>query len=130
MRLLDISIERFKMPQVLGLKFIDFEFKGNKALEFTVEKEQIDKEVTVANLQTVLLSQEGEVSTEFKDEISEIVDKRSFQVVLRVIGLQIDEIEDITIAKDSSKRFRMVCLGEFSISKTSALKDATVDLTI
>ena len=133
-RFFDVTIKcfkiEFKLPQVFWLKFIDFEFKSNKTLKFTVKKEQVDEEVTVTDLQPIFLSQEGEVPTEFQDEISEAGDKRSFQVVLGVVGRQIEKVEDVAIAKDSRKRFRMACLEEFCIRKASPLEDATVDLTI
>ena len=54
MRLFDVTIKHFeiklKLSEVFRSKFIDFEFKSNETLKFTVIKEQIDEEVTIANL--------------------------------------------------------------------------------
>ena len=59
MRLLNITIEsfeiEFKLSKILGLKFIDLEFKSNKALKFAVKKEQVDEEITVADLKAIFL---------------------------------------------------------------------------
>jgi hypothetical protein len=74
MRFLDIAIEcfqiEFKLTKIFRLKFIDFEFKCNQALKFTIEEKQVNGEIAVPNLQTVLLSQKGEVSPKFKNEVS------------------------------------------------------------
>jgi hypothetical protein len=112
------------------LKLIDFEFKGNETLKFTMEEEEINEEVTVANLETVFLSKESEIATEFEDEVFEIIDEGGFKVVFGMVGRQIEEVKDVAIAKNSSERFRMAILWEFSISRAGALKDATVDLAI
>jgi len=63
----DIAIEcfeiEFKLPKIFRSKFIDFEFKGNEALEFAVVEEEIDEEVTTPNLKAIFFSKKSEVST-------------------------------------------------------------------
>ena len=47
-----------------------------------------------------------------------------------MVKRQVEEVEDVAIAKNSSESFRMASLWKFGIGKASSLKDATVDLTI
>jgi hypothetical protein len=69
MRFFDVAIECFevklKLSKIFRSKFIDFEFKGNEALEFAVIEDEIDEEVTVANLKAIFFSYKSEVSTKF-----------------------------------------------------------------
>lgn len=118
------------MSEVFGFEFVDFEFKGDEALEFAVVEEEVDEEVAVADLETVFLTEEGEVASEFEDEVAEAADEGGFEVAFGVVGGEVEEIEDVAIAEDACEVLGLGRWGEFDVGELGALEDAGVDLAV
>lgn len=56
------------------LEFSDFQFNRDKAGERTVIKQQVDEEICIADLNTVLLTDKGKVPTKFEYKLLQIFD--------------------------------------------------------
>ncbi len=59
--------------------------KSPIALERAVEEDEIDGEVLIADLDRILGADEAEVSTELRDEATEVAQQRTVQIRLRVV---------------------------------------------
>jgi hypothetical protein len=86
----DVSIEglqiKLQLAQIFGLEFVDFEFKGDEALEFAVVEEEVDEKVAVADLEAIFLAEEAEVAAQFEDEVFEATDEGGLKIVFGVAG--------------------------------------------
>ncbi len=61
-----------QLAEVLGVEVADLELEGDEAGEASVEEDEIDREVLVADLHRVLRADETEVAAELGDETAEV----------------------------------------------------------
>ena len=64
------------------LEFSDFQFNRDKAGKRTVIKQQVNEEICIANLNTVLLTDKGKVPTKFKYKLLQIFDDGFTEIAL------------------------------------------------
>ena len=64
------------------LEFPDFQFNRDKAGKRTVIKQQVNEEICIANLNTVLLTDKGKVPTKFKYKLLQIFDDGFTEIAL------------------------------------------------
>jgi hypothetical protein len=73
------------LAEVFGFEFVDFEFKGDEALEFAVVEEEVDEEVAVADLEAIFLAvNKSESGSEFKEELFDVAEDCVFEVFFEV----------------------------------------------
>ena len=77
MRLLYIPVQRlqvnFEFTEVFGLQLSYLQLNGYEAVEPTVKKQQIEREVLAANLQWVFGADIAEITPQFGEEPAEIL---------------------------------------------------------
>lgn len=104
MRLFHVPVESFQVElefaQVFRLELFDLEFKCHEAVERPVEEQQVDDEVTAADLDRVLAPNEAEVAAEFVQELLELLDQGAFEVGLGMPGRQVYELDEIAVLED------------------------------
>lgn len=71
------------------LELSNFQFNWNKAGKGTVIKQQINEEIRIADLDTVLLTDKGRIPTKFKDKLLQIFDNRFAEILFRKLLRQI-----------------------------------------
>jgi len=70
---------------VLGLEPSDFQLEGHEAGEPSVEEDEVDREIPVADLHGVFRADEAEVATELGDEATEVAKQRRVQICFGVV---------------------------------------------
>lgn len=100
----DVAVEGFEVElqfaEVLGFEAVDLEFDGDEAVQATVEKEQIEGEVAVADLERILGAYEAEIAAHFADEIPELAQQALMEIGFRVVVGQIEEFEDVAVLEN------------------------------
>ena len=71
----------------------DLEVDDDEALQTPMEEQQVDAEPRVVDSQSALATDEGEVVAEFQQEVGQVLDQRLLQVGLRVLVLEVEELE-------------------------------------
>jgi len=73
MRLAYVAVEgfevEFQFAEVLGLKLVHLQLKGDEAVEGAVEKEEVYGEIAPPDLHRIFRADETEVATQFTKEI-------------------------------------------------------------
>lgn len=104
MRFPDIPIQslqvKLKFSQVLGFEFDDFQFDCNKAVQGTIEKEQIEGEIPSSDLKGVLAADITEVASKLDEEVFQLLHQTLLEVIFRVIRGKVEEFNEITVFKD------------------------------
>ena len=80
--LLGIVQVKVHLPRVGVGELADLQVDDDQAAQAAVEEEQVDPIPLVADPQTLLTPDEGEVAAEFEQEVFELPDQGVFQVVL------------------------------------------------
>jgi hypothetical protein len=95
----DVAVGGFEveaeLPRVGGLKVLCLEFEGDKATEPPVEEEQVDEEVTRADLKPTVLADDAQLSAEFEAELLQVGDQRAPQVGLVEAFGEIGELQQV-----------------------------------
>ena len=84
MRLTLIAIQCFQieieLAQALRLEAADFQFDCDQAVEAPMEKQQVECEVTAADLKRVLGANEAEIPAQLDQELFEPIHQRTLQI--------------------------------------------------
>lgn len=112
----------------------DLEVDDQQGFEPAVEKQQVDSELGVVQLQTALAADEGEVVAEFQQEIGQMLDQRLFEIgfgvfVLEVEKLQDERVLDGLLGRDDIARFGVLGFPEQG-SLVARQRDAFVELAV
>ena len=103
-RLLDVAVEGFEvelqLAQILRLKFVNFQFKRHQTCEASMEKQQVEFEVSPADLDRVMTADKAEIATEFDKEILEPFNQAAMKVGFRVIFGQVEKFDEVTVSED------------------------------
>lgn len=104
-RFLVVAVQGFEVEvefaEVFGLEFVDFEFEVHKAVEGTVEEEQVEAEIASADLDEVFAADVTEVASEFDEELAELFNEGVVKVAFAVRSREVEEIEEVDILKDA-----------------------------
>ena len=102
------------------LEFSDFQFNRDKAGKRTVIKQQVDEEICIADLNTVLLTDKGKVPTKFKYKLLQIFDDCFTEILFRKLLRQVQKLKHIGIENAFThilrNRFRQRFLGREHIT--------------
>ena len=79
------------------LEFSDFQFNRDKAGKRTVIKQQVDEEICIADLNTVLLTDKGKVPTKFKYKLLQIFDDCFTEILFRKLLRQVQKLKHIGV---------------------------------
>ena len=75
----NVAVERFQvelqLAEMLGLKLFDLQFEIDKAIEGAVEEQEVQFEISAADLKPILAANEAEIATDFDQELLEILDQ-------------------------------------------------------
>jgi len=108
-----IAVEGFEVEiefaEVLGLKAPGFEFKCDQAIEAAMEEQQVQREILAADLDGIFGADKTEVAAHFDDEILEVPEQAPMQIRLRMIRRQIQELEDVGVAKELQNSGMRLC---------------------
>ena len=92
MWLLHVTVERLdvetQLPEVRGLELAHLQLEGNEAGQATVEEDEVDREVLVADLHRVLGADKAEVATKLGDEPAEVTEQRRMKIIFVVVARQ------------------------------------------
>ena len=79
------------------IKSGDFQLNGDEAVQATVEKQQVDRAVARADLDGILLADEGEIAAQFPQKLPQTVDQGPPEVRLGVSGWQVQKFNDVAV---------------------------------
>ena len=79
------------------LEFSDFQFNRDKAGKRTVIKQQVDEEICIADLNTVLLTDKGKVPAKFKYKLLQIFDDCFTEILFRKLLRQVQKLKHISV---------------------------------
>jgi hypothetical protein len=101
---LEIELE---LAEVFGFESIGLELDGHERREASVEEQEIEREVAIANLQRELRADEAELRAQFLDEALQVRKERRMEVALVVLGRKLQEVEQVGVPEQGG------CLGVF-----------------
>ena len=90
----------FHLSEMLGLKLLHLEFKGDEALQFAMVEKQIETEIFSAHLQKILFPDEGKVAAQLDEKLPEIGDQSALEVGFGMGFGQVEKIEEVGVLED------------------------------
>jgi hypothetical protein len=100
----DIAVKRLQveleLAEMLGLKLVDLELKGDQAIKRSVEEQKVKEEVPTTNLQRVLAADIAEVAAKLDQKLLQFLHQSTMQVGFGVSRWKVEKIDEIGILED------------------------------
>lgn len=110
---MNIAVEGFEVEfhfaEMFGLKFVNLQVEGHKALQCAVVEQEVEAEVLAADLQEVLLADEGEVAAQFNEEAFEIGDEGVLEVRFGMGFRQVEKVHEVGVFEDAGSVRVQLC---------------------
>ena len=91
----------FEFAEVLGFEFLDLQLEGHEALQFPVEKKEVEAEILAADLKKVLLAHEAEIAAQLDEEATDIGDERVLEIAFGMAIRQVEKIKEVGVLEDA-----------------------------
>ena len=106
MRLLHVTVERFELEiqlaEIFGLVVVDFQFDVHKAVESSVEEEQVNFKIITADLDRIMAADKAEITAKLDQEVLEVFYKAVVKVGFGVVLGQVEKLDKIAVFEDRS----------------------------
>lgn len=107
MRFAHVAIEglqiKVELAQELRLELANLQLNGDKAVEATVKEEQVECEISPANLYRVFGANEAEVPAQLDQERPQLLQESPMQVRFRMHEGQSEELQVVGVLEDADR---------------------------
>ena len=134
-RLSDVAVEEFEvkihLAEVLRLEVLDFQVKGDEALQFTMIKDEVNGVIVHADLEAHFFFKEDEVASEFEQEPAHVGDEGFLEFKFTVQFPDVEEFDQVNVAENISQQvfFRVFGQQQGLFGEHLALEEGGFDLS-
>ena len=91
----------------LRLELLDLEVDHHEAAQAEVVEQEVEVVVLASHLQVILAPNEGETLAKFKDQGTDVLQQPAFELALRHLGAERQEVEAVGVLDQLLGKFRL-----------------------